>query len=360
MIITSPVYTDDNHLIFSRGTIVTDQVITRLKFYDIFDISVSFLDDSNFDDANFDEAKGENQESGLEPEETTYRDHLANSKEYKTFHKKFDTSVQLLEGKVNSILQAQEELDVQHMISDIKTMFSSCRSGIHLFDMLHHLRGYDDLTYVHSVNVALIASMIGNWLQYSKEALDMLMLSALLHDIGKLTIPPEILKKPDRLTDNEYSIVKTHAMRGYNLIRNKKMDNRIKVVPMMHHERCDGSGYPLGLRSEQISEFSKIISIADVYDAMTSSRVYRSPMCPFDVIHIFESEGLSMFDPGMLMLFLNRLVDSYLNTEVLLSNKTKGRIVLINKTMLSRPVIEVENTYIDLSKDSSLNIASLI
>ena len=128
----------------------------------------------------------------------------------------------------------------------------------------------------------------------------------------------------------------------------------------MHHERCDGSGYPYGFYSEQIDSFAKLVSIADVYDAMTCARVYRGPLCPFDVITIFETEGYTKYDPKYIMIFLEGIVQTYIHNSVRLSNDMIGEIILINKSELSRPVIKVGDVYFDLTKQRDLHIVSLV
>ena len=103
----------------------------------------------------------------------------------------------------------------------------------------------------------------------------------------------------------------------------------------MHHERCDGSGYPLGLDSNKTEPFAKIIAICDCYDAMTSPRPYRDSLCPFEVIEFFEYDGLQKFDPQYLIPFLHGIVDNYINTKVLLSNGKEGNIIMINHSNLT-------------------------
>ena len=129
---------------------------------------------------------------------------------------------------------------------------------------------------------------------------------------------------------------------------------------MRHHERCDGSGYPGGFRGDQIEEFARIVAIADTYDAMTSERVYRAAICPFEVIHMFEREGLSKYDARFLIPFLEKAVQAYINTKVLLSNGMTGRVIMINRKDLARPVVKVKDEFIDLSYDTSIKIKEVL
>jgi len=186
-------------------------------------------------------------------------------------------------------------------------------------------------------------------------------LAGLLHDIGKMMIPLDILKKPGKLTTDEYRIIQEHPTLGYNLLKDQNVDRRIALAALQHHERCDGKGYPSGLRLSDIEPFAKIVAIADVYDALTANRVYRGPICPLEVIGIFQAEGLSIYDPGYLMTFLDQIMYSYLNYTVSLSNGETGRIIMMQRNSLDKPVIALsDNRYIDLRDNIDLSITGII
>jgi len=211
---------------------------------------------------------------------------------------------------------------------------------IRTFHMMHKIRKYDDATFIHSLNVAILCNMFGHWINMPLDDLDVLTLAGLLHDVGKMKIPEEIIKKPGILTEEEYTEIKNHPRRGYNLLKPMKLDERIKKVALMHHERCDGSGYPDGLRGDQIDEFAKIVAIADVYDALTSARVYRGALCPFEVINmVVEQDGDKRFDPKYLHPFLEGVVKSFIGCEVVLSDGEKGTIVAMHADELARPSV---------------------
>ena len=174
-------------------------------------------------------------------------------------------------------------------------------------------------------------------------------------------IPLEIIKKPSHLTPEEYEEVKKHARYGAEILEKQPLDKRVIRAALMHHERCDGSGYPMGLKDAEIDDFAKIIAIADVYDAMTANRCYRKGLCPFEVIATFEKEGLVKYDSRYILTFLNRIIDTYICNSVLLNDGTCGKIVLMNQKALSRPVIHtMTNEYIDLTKHPELYIQAII
>lgn len=346
MIVAEDVYTKDNHLIIAKETTLTDKIITRLEFYNIIDISVYSMPNKV--------------DESITLEKSSYIDLIRKSESFQRFHMAYRNTVNDFKISLDNIVADQKEIDTDQLLTDVSKILYHCDSYIELFNMLHCMRDYDDTTYVHSLNVALICNIIGKWLHYKPEDLEAITLSGLLHDLGKLMIPSHIITKPAKLTAEEYSTIKTHTIRGYNLLKSKHIDPRIKHSALMHHERCDGSGYPYGFYSEQIDPFAKLVAIADVYDAMTCARVYRGPLCPFDVVSIFETEGYSKYDPKYIMTFLEGIVQTYIHNSVKLNNGNVGEIILINKMELSRPVVKIEDDYIDLTKQRDLQIVSLV
>lgn len=346
MVVSDDVYTKDLHLVISKNTTLTDKIITRLEFYSITDFYV-YSDDilESVDNVYF---------------ENTFYSEIKRSDSFKHFHKAYQITVNQLKDSIDKLVESNHEINPDNLLADVSKILFQCNTNIELFNMLHCLREYDDTTYIHSLNVALICNILGKWLHYSSEDLEVITLCGLLHDVGKVLIPNSIISKPDKLTDEEFSLIKTHTVRGYNVLKKKNLDNRIKNTTLMHHERCDGTGYPNGLVSHEIEPFAKLIAIADVYDAMTCARVYRGPLCPFEVISLFETEGYLKYDTKYLLTFLEGIVQTYINNNVRLSNKMEGEIVLINKFDLSRPVIMVGDEFIDLSRHRDLYIEALV
>ena len=162
------------------------------------------------------------------------------------------------------------------------------------------------------------------------------------------------------MTEAEYLVVKTHPTEGYKILQRYDVSEHVKNAALMHHERADGSGYPLGLVSNQIDKYAKMVAIADVYEAMTATRNYRGSLCPFTVIEAFEEEGLQKYDTQMIMTFLENIVNTYMLNRVGLSNGMSGDIIFINKQRLSRPVVKCGNDYIDLSKEKDVRIDKLL
>lgn len=362
MVVADDVYTTDDKLVIPEGTVLTDEIIKSLKEYGIFAIRIKVDEEDGSipleDDSEEEETKEivETPKRRTQEEQQNYLRQIKESKEFEEFHSAFIDSVDNLKSLFNKVVMHNEEIDSKAILEDVENVVDKGRNGIHILDMLQCMRGYDDVTYVHSVNVAMLSNMIGRTVypDISKEELDILTLSGLLHDIGKMMVPDNIIQKNGRLTLPEYNVVKTHVLFGNNILKGlKNLDPRVAEVAMRHHERCDGTGYPGGYRREQIEPFARIVAIADTYDAMTSDRVYRAALCPFDVIHMFEREGIVKFDVEFLLPFLEKAVQAYLNTEVKLSTNEVGKVIMINHNEYSKPVVQVGNEFYDLSKESS-------
>lgn len=362
MVVADDVYTTDDKLVIPEGTVLTEEIIKSLKEYGIFAIRIKVDEEDGSipleDDSEEEETKEivETPKRRTQEEQQNYLRQIKESKEFEEFHSAFIDSVDNLKSLFNKVVMHNEEIDSKAILEDVENVVDKGRNGIHILDMLQCMRGYDDVTYVHSVNVAMLSNMIGRTVypDISKEELDILTLSGLLHDIGKMMVPDNIIQKNGRLTLPEYNVVKTHVLFGNNILKGlKNLDPRVAEVAMRHHERCDGTGYPGGYRREQIEPFARIVAIADTYDAMTSDRVYRAALCPFDVIHMFEREGIVKYDVEFLLPFLEKAVQAYLNTEVKLSTNEVGKVIMINHNEFSKPVVQVGNEFYDLSKESS-------
>lgn len=361
MVVADDVYTTDDKLVIPEGTVLTEEIIKSLKEYGIFairikvdeeDVKTSLENNSEEENAKENEKTSKSTTQG---EQQNYLRQIKESKEFEEFHSAFIDSVDDLKGVFNKVVMHNEEIDSKAILEDVENVVEKGRNGIHILDMLQCMRGYDDVTYVHSVNVALLSNMIGRTVypDISKEELDILTLSGLLHDIGKMMVPDNIIQKNGRLTLPEYNVAKTHVLFGNNILKGlKNLDPRVAEVAMRHHERCDGTGYPGGYKREQIEPFARIVAIADTYDAMTSDRVYRAALCPFDVIHMFEREGIVKFDVEFLLPFLEKAVQAYLNTEVKLSTNEVGKVIMINHNEFSKPVVQVGDEFYDLSKEA--------
>ncbi len=352
MITAEEVYDFSNRLIISTNTELDNDIIEKLKYYSVRAVKI-FIPEEN------DTESQPQKEIEKEDDHITYFEKIQKSETFQIFTKDYATSIDLLKAALDNFVVQNNSDIIDDMVVQVYDLASNARNPLHLLDMMQCIRGYDDTTYAHSINVALICNIIGTWLHLPNDELTVLLSAGLLHDIGKLKIPLEILTKPGKLTDEEFKLMKKHSKYGYDILKTKPLDARIALVALQHHERYDGSGYPYGLSGDEIELFSSIVTIADVYEAMTADRYYRKGICPFPVLEALEKEK-NHYEPSVLHTFINRTVEAYINSEVQLSNGELGKVILINQSFLSRPVVVTDDKTYDLSKDSSIQIATLL
>lgn len=357
MVVAGDVYTDNDNLIISRGTVLDKDIIERLKYYSIFDFFIE--DDKQVTLKSYSQDDLERHIfSEYKIEAGEYYKKIKESEQFAVYEELFQESVKNMESCINDVIAKNKDINVEQLLDSVKKITDDFKPDVSLFDMMHCMEGYDDLTYIHSVNVALICRIIAKWMEYTPEECDVITICGMLHDIGKVMIPIEVIGKPGRLSPTEYALVQTHTIHGYNLLKEIELDERIKLAALQHHEKCDGSGYPSNLKYNDIHQFSKIVAIADVYDAMTSNRIYRKGICPFEVISVFEG-SIDAYDPKVLMVFLEKIAQSYINADVILNDDMEGKIVMINKYALGRPGVLVGGAYVDLSRQDNMEITAL-
>ncbi|MBC5686755.1 HD-GYP domain-containing protein [Roseburia sp. NSJ-9] len=349
MIVAADVFTPRGQLIVLRGSILSQQMIQHMKYYHV--PSVTILP-NEIDPMSFEKA---------DRSEPTYAKRIRQSESFKEFREHYTQSASIFQEQLSRFVAGDAHLDTSALLQDTLELFDHNRASFSLLDMLHNMRDLDDSTYVHSINVAVISRLIGMWSDLDEANLDVLTLCGLLHDVGKVQIPDEILEKPDRLTPEEYEIMKTHTVLGYRMMERERIDKRIKNAALMHHERFDGKGYPFGLTGDRIDTFASIVAIADVYDALTSDRCYRSAVCPFEVIALFESNGLTEYNPKFILTFLEHIAQTYVGNSVRLSDGSQGKISMIDTKKLLRPLIQLESgEFVDLSKRLDLYVEEII
>lgn len=222
-----------------------------------------------------------------------------------------------------------------------------------------NIKTFDNYTYEHSIAVSVYSTMIGISYGFSENEIRKLAIGGMLHDIGKNCIDYNILNKPEKLTPEEYEQIKTHPLFGYNMLnKNTSISATSKIVILEHHENEDGTGYPRKLKSNEIYKFSKIVHIADVYDALISERPYKKAMNPKNAIdYIIEKSG-TMFSEEFVNVFI-QIMPSYSKGSIVELNDGRKAIVLKNILgNIHRPDIRILNTkeIIKLSQNDDIEI----
>ncbi|MBQ6788169.1 MAG: HD-GYP domain-containing protein [Lachnospiraceae bacterium] len=356
MVTAEDVLTYDLTLIIPKGIVLTENIISRLEGYSIYYI---YINDEIVDELS--KPITDLQQLQEAPSIPTSKERIRSSSQFQHFSQDFARCAEHFRDNLMKSLYHNQPLFANELVEETMQMMKQENSDISVFDMLLNMKNRDDSVYAHCIDVALISNILSKWLHFSEEDQRMATACGLFHDVGKFLLPSGVLRKPGKLTPDEFSIIKTHTIEGFHLLnRFENIPLPIKNAALMHHEKCDGSGYPYGLSGDEIDKFAKIVTIADIFDAMTSERIYRKAMCPFSVIKSFEDEGIQKYEMKYILTFLENVANSYLNHRVTLTNGMEGDVIFINRDSFSRPVIRTTtDEIIDLQNEYYQGIMNL-
>lgn len=201
------------------------------------------------------------------------------------------------------------------------------------------LKVSDEYTFKHSVDVATMAMVIARKHGLSEKEIYEIGVTGLLHDVGKSKIPNEVLNKPGKLDDDEFALMKQHTLLGYGILKDKAdIKDEIRQGVLQHHEKINGKGYPLGLADEKIHEYAKILSVADIYDALVTKRPYKNPFSQRDAVEMIMSMTTEL-DIHVMRSFLESVILYPVGCTVKLSNGEKAKVVENNPECILRPKV---------------------
>ncbi|PHV70200.1 hypothetical protein CS063_12030 [Sporanaerobium hydrogeniformans] len=249
------------------------------------------------------------------------------------------------------------EIKIEEVEGLAKCIVEEFECNFSLLACVNLVKKMDKDIYTHSVNVAFISLLIGRWIACNKQTLQEVALAALLHDIGKLSEKESTQKSYAK----EQSLVtkrleeRRHPIYGYEkLLPYKELDNEVLRGVLTHHERCDGSGYPLHLTDERIGVIGKIIGLADEYERL------RKEQNIFEIIRLFKCEHIKKYDITMLMEFCTNVVNYYIGSSVLLSTDEVGQVVFIQPHSLHRPIVKIGDKYVNLYEQSQIEVMKVL
>ncbi|NPV92550.1 MAG: HD domain-containing protein [Firmicutes bacterium] len=274
-----------------------------------------------------------------------------------TYQKAVDSAERVLLGLVHN-----NKLDEYELVSTVKNLLMVVLNEPGVLKYLTWTREQNEGIFSHLVGVSAYSILLGRWLGYDNTKLMTVGLAGILHDLGKCLIPSEILDKPSTLTSDEFKLVQEHTTRGFHLAMQGNI-HRIEILSaiLQHHERLDGSGYPGGIKGNQIEELSKLIMITDIFDAMTSSRSYRQSRTVFDAVEEIMSESyVEKLDPALSLTFVRRIVDHFVGMKVELSSGAIGKVIQVDQQNPHRPVIWTEDQMVDLRDNMKISISRVL
>ncbi|MBU3128359.1 HD-GYP domain-containing protein [Clostridium tagluense] len=295
--------------------------------------------------------------------EVYLEDNSSKSLKLKTV-KELESTFNEFSSNLENIFDNISTLDVPQM-NELRTFSQNIQqeftaTGIVIRNIIFYGSGNDSI-YRHSVNVAAISFILGKWLGLDEKELGLLTYSAILHDFGKLEISKDILNKKENLTSDESDTLKTHPVVGYHFVKQiPYLDPSVGLTVLMHHERMDGSGYPLHVSNDKIPKFAKIIAIADVFDELNSNRYAKKIKGPLEALKVIQDESITELDPIYCNMFLNQIITYYMGENVLLSDKRSCKIIQIQINDLTNPIMLDDNGFIDLKKEKDLYVEKLL
>ncbi len=258
-------------------------------------------------------------------------------------------------------LASGDKINYEEILELSDKIYDGIKLSGRLINCLNDIRNVDDYTFSHSINTAFYSMLIAKWMDFKEKDIKRAIQCGLLHDVGKLLVPEELLNKKGILTKSEFNVMQKHTTLGYELL-NKMEDIEMVVIQtaLLHHERIDGSGYPYSKKAAELGDLTRMVAIADVFDAMTSERIYKKRVPPFAAFKMFKTTGTGLFDPIILEKFLKNIAPFYTCMRVVLNDGRAAQIVHIPPHDIANPVILVDNEYIDLAEPNSPEIVAML
>lgn len=250
-------------------------------------------------------------------------------------------------------------------IFDVRSRLERLLERIDQYNLLTFSTKYanlHDYIYHSSVMVSLTSYQLAKWHGgFSANELMQIALAGLLHDLGNARIDPALLEKTTRLSPQDMEEIKKHTIFGYHILKNvPTLNEGVKLCALQHHEKEDGSGYPLGLRGAQTHIYSKIVAVADIFHAMTNNRMYRKAQSPYLVLEHIFNESFGKLDPSLVQTFIQKVAQIHSGTVVRLSDNRVGEIVFTDRSNPTRPMVRVNGTFVNLSAERNLYIKEVL
>jgi uncharacterized domain HDIG len=326
----------NNDMLVGEGVVITETAIFKLKQNFLIDKVEVYLDYAAEKTLCFNIKSNESLQNSLN---------------------EFSANLEEIFESMSNVRVAEIE-EVRNFTKRIRDEFTATSMVIR--NIVFHGNGNDSI-YRHSVNVAAVSYILGKWLGFAEKELNFLTYSALLHDIGKMSMDMTLVNKHESLTMEEKKIYINHPVIGYNAVKSiPYLDSSVSYGVLMHHERMDGSGYPFGIKKDKIHKFAKIIAIADQFDDLCSNRQHKNIKSPLDAFAIIQQESVGKLDSFYCSMLINHVINFYIGENVILNNSQAYKIVRIDLGEIARPIVMNEDGLLDLSKQPHLYIEKIV
>ncbi|MDT0122632.1 HD domain-containing protein [Paenibacillus sp. RRE4] len=356
--LTADTFSDAGLHILGKGTVIRSEDITLLMQHRVDYVDIE-LREEGITEAEFfaasmkhaSESRSNSSSSGTSTGEQPPEEEMK-SQFLQTVHNYQNAFLEALTvGKFNATMVDDA---LQPMVDGLDEQ----KDVVHLLMMLER----DDVNnYTHSIQVGLLSFYIASWLGYSQEECYKISRGGYLHDIGKCKVSLRIRNKTEPLTAEEQLELQRHTIYGHEIIKSSMTDEATALVALQHHEREDGSGYPMQLGKGEIHPYTQIVSVADIYIGMRTGKHGASNPNLINNLRDIYGMGFGKLNEKAVQALMQHLLPNFIGKQVLLSNGEKGVIVMNNASDIFKPLIKVESEqYRDLSKERTLSINELL
>jgi HD-GYP domain-containing protein (c-di-GMP phosphodiesterase class II) len=337
MVLYDDLYTQTKKLLFKANTNLTEENINVIKENGFADVTLCEPSEINM----------------------SHYEYIHKSSNFKHFNDIYMTNLKAFNNMMRNLATGLE-LNMTKLLSLRDDILDTVIDGDQLLDYLYNMMpDENEITYNHCFNCGLMCYVFGTWLDFKGEDLDNLSVSGFMFDIGKAQISENIIWKPDKLTPEEFAEMQKHINLGYELVKGRKLPPHVVSTMIMHHERCDGSGYPAGLTAQKIDPYALIAAIADTYEAITHPRAQRIARTPFQAIRVFEEQGLEKYGSNAKPL-LTRIAHMYVGRRAMLNRTLPVMIMEINEDSISRPIVLSNGKNVDMRVTPKVEITRML
>lgn len=345
--ITHDVFTTHGNLLFPKGKIVMPKDIDILRAF--------LIEEINSGKSPKEETSSPSTDI---PEQNNVTAKIKAIQKILSFEKEYEKMITLMKNTFRIVLAT--EIPVLELRIQMEKLLQYSRE-YNILTFYPKSMNKQDYWYHNAVLTGLTSYKIAKWLGLPANEGMQVAFAGLFHDIGNAKIDPDLLQKPSKLTSTELEEIRRHTMYGYELLKHVKGINEgVRLAALQHHEKVDGSGYPLRLQAHQIHNYAKIVGVADIFHAMTLSKTYSQAQSPYLVLEEIDSEAFGKLDPTIVTTFISKVTQFHNGTMVRLSNGVIGEIVFSDRSHPTRPFVSVEGNIYNLIENRQLFIQEII
>ncbi|GGG26667.1 HD-GYP domain-containing protein [Paenibacillus abyssi] len=349
--IVQDVQTPLGGVLFHKGKVITPRELEILQAFMISSVVIEAREGAEDEPAKIMPAEEQKKESKQAASMQTNQTH--------SMQNEYDQLFKLLKRVHNQFITG-ESLPILEIRTKLEALLKHIKE-YNVLAFLPNIRNEHDYIFHNSVMSAMTSYQLALWNNFAQKDLLPIAMAGLLHDIGNIKVDKNLLYKPTSLTQAEVDEMKQHTVYGYQLLKSVPAINEgVKLAALQHHEKVDGSGYPLGVSGEKIHPYAKIVAIADIFHAMTLTRSYRKPISPYLVLEQIQSESFGKLDPLYVQTFIEKVTQFNIGTVVRLSDDRIGEIVFSDRNQLTRPWVSINKTIVNLTTERHLYIQEII